>query len=193
MLSILDLHSPSQFIDNMPAILIPNYENIDEILALNSKYLATHLSEKQRQGGFIRIEYSNNELRKIVEAKEIVIASDNGRVIGYYLIGRKSDNLALNYQKNKALSLFDTRSIKFNNIGYGCQVCIGEEYRNNGIFRKMLSTLTDLVKDKYSHLLCSISDDNVVSLRTHMNNGWQPIDDFETKSFFIYQTLKPTL
>lgn len=108
--------------------------------------------------------------------------------MGYYLIGKTSNLPTLAMQKNKAMALFDTHGIPFDKIGYGCQVCIEESYRNTGLFKAMLSTLTNLVKNKYSHLLCSVSDDNTVSYKTHTNNGWKLIDSFETTNFFIYQT-----
>ena len=174
-------------------IQIPTYNHIDQIRQLNSKYLITHLTDTQRQNGFIRIEYDRDDLQQIIAKKEIVIATNGEKVIGYYLIGRKSGKAALDYQKNKANSLYDTNEIAFAKIGYGCQVCIDEAYRNNGLFGQMLNTLTNQVKDKYTHLLCSVSDDNIVSMKTHETNGWQLLDSFETTKFFIYKTHKPTI
>jgi len=177
----------------MAVIQIPTYEHIDQIRQLNSKYLITHLTDAQKQNGFIRIEYDRDDLQQIIENKEIVIATNGEQVIGYYLIGRKSGKAALNYQRNKAKSLFDTNEIPFAKIGYGCQVCIDEAYRNNGLFAQMLNTLTNQVKDKYTHLLCSVSDDNIISMKTHITNDWQLIDTFEATKFFIYKTHKPTI
>ena len=95
----------------MAVIQIPTYEHIDQIRQLNSKYLITHLTDAQKQNGFIRIEYDRDDLQQIIENKEIVIATNGEQVIGYYLIGRKSGKAALNYQRNKAKSLFDTNEI----------------------------------------------------------------------------------
>jgi hypothetical protein len=174
-------------------IQIPTYDHIDQIRQLNSKYLITHLSNAQRQNGFIRIEYDGDDLQQIIANKEIVIATKGEKLVGYYLVGRKCDKAALDYQKNKANSLFDTNDIPYSKIGYGCQVCIDEAYRNNGLFGQMLNTLTNEVKEKYTHLLCSVSDDNIVSMKTHIANGWQLIDTLETTKFFIYKTLKPVI
>lgn len=172
----------------MTSILFPTFDNINQIIDLNKKYLIGYLTEEQKQNGFIRIEYGKDDLQQIITNKEIVIATGKEKVIGYYLIGRKSGKAALNYQKNKAISLFATKEILFDNIGYGCQVCIDEAFRNNGLFGQMLIALTKQVKDKYSHLLCSVSNDNIVSMKTHLNNGWQVIDNFETTQFLIYNT-----
>lgn len=173
----------------MITIQIPTYENIDQIRQLSGKYLIVNLTETQKKNGFIRIEYDRNDLKQIIENKEIVVATNGEKIIGYYLIGRKSDKDALDYQKNKANNLFDTNEIPFAKIGYGCQVCIDEEYRNNGFFAQMLNALSNTVKDKYTHLLCSISNNNVVSMETHAKNGWQFIDEFEITNFYIYSII----
>jgi hypothetical protein len=134
----------------MTSILFPTFDNIDQIRSLNDKYLISHLTDVQKQSGFIRIEYDRDDLKQIITHKEIVIATINDKVIGYYLIGRKSGKAALKYQKNKAIS-FTADETSFDNIGYGCQVCIDEAFRNNGLFGEMLIALTNEVKDKYSH------------------------------------------
>lgn len=172
----------------MTSILFPTFDNINQIITLNKKYLIGGLTEEQKHKGFIRIEYDKDDLQQIVTNKEIVIATYKEKVIGYYLIGRKSGSAALNYQKSKAVSLFAANEIPFDNIGYGCQVCIDEAFRNNGLFGQMLNALTKLVRNKYSHLLCSVSNDNIVSLKTHTDNGWQTIDKIETTQFLIYNT-----
>lgn len=177
----------------MLTIQFPTYDHIDPIRQLNSKYLLIHLTEEQKQKGFIRIEYDRNDLQQIIANKEIVIATKEEKVIGYYLIGRKSGKAALDYQKYKANSLFDNIEIPFSKIGYGCQVCIDEAYRNNGLFIQMLNILSNTVLNKYTHLLCSVTDDNIISMKTHVSNGWQLIDTFEATKFFIYKTYNPVI
>ena len=172
---------------------LPTQDHIDQIRALNYKYLYSNLSEAQRQNGFIRIEYSRSDLQAIITHKEIVVAIINDIVVGYYLIGRMSGNTALDYQKTKAMSLFSSREIPFEQIGYGCQVCIDEAYRNNGLFAQMLQALVRQVKDKYHYLLCSVSDDNSVSKETHTKNGWQLIDVLDGTNFYIFDTHKSIL
>ena len=171
-------------------IEIPTLEDIEQIRNLNQKYLITHLTDTEKQGGFIRIEYTESELKKIIEAKEIVVAKDENRVVGYYLIGRKSDSVALTYQHNKAREITWEKPITTDKIGYGCQVCIETNYRNNGLFADMLIDLTNLVKNKYSYLLCSVSDDNLVSYNSHINNGWILIDSMNKTKYLIYNSHK---
>lgn len=174
----------------MISIHPPTHEHIDQILHLNSKYLITHLDDSQKQNGFIRIEYNRNDLQKIIDAKEIVIASKNNLVIGYYLIGKKCDKSDLDYQRNKAYTLSDSHNTPFEKIGYGCQVCIEENYRKNGLFKRMLVALAKTLENNYNDLLCSVSDDNIVSMKTHRNNGWEIIDSLGTRNYLIYNIHK---
>ena len=174
----------------MPTIQLPTHDHIDQIRQLNNKYLINHLTDAQKQNGFIRIEYSRDDLMAIIDHQEIVVAVEDDTVVGYYLIGKRSNTPLLDYQKNKALSLFDTNAIAFDKVGYGCQVCIDKAYRNNGLFKSMLEGLVNVVADKYSYLLCSVSDDNDVSLNAHTTNGWKLIDDLETTNYYIYNTSK---
>jgi L-amino acid N-acyltransferase YncA len=174
-------------------ILLPTHKHINQIRQLNYKYLIDNLTDIQKQNGFVRIAYESENLMEIINNKEIVIALDNNVVVGYYLIGKTSEIPTLNYQKNKAIYLCENHNIPFDSIGYGCQVCIDEEYRNKGLFKSMIENLSAIVGNKYSHLLCSISEDNNVSLKSHTNNGWQLIDSLEKTKFLIYQTNNPTL
>jgi len=172
----------------MPIIKLPTYDHIDQIRSLNNRNLFENLTDTQRQNGFVRIAYDRDGLQQIITNNEMVIATVNNEVVGYYLIGRKSGNAALDYQRNKAISLFDTHQIPFDSIGYGCQVCIEEVYRNNGLFGQMLTALNNLVKNKYSYLLCSISADNINSKAKHIANGWHAIDDIVAPGFYLYNT-----
>lgn len=171
----------------MIEIILPTPDHIDQIRQLNDKYLITHLSDKQKQDGFIRIEYSTDDLHKIIENREIVVATEKNKVIGYYLIGRKSGTAALHYQSTAANNL---TNITFDKIGYGCQVCIEAKYRKNGLFKAMLDKLKIAVNDKYSHLLCSVSENNIASLKVHTANDWQLINTKDTTHFLIYSTSK---
>jgi hypothetical protein len=163
-------------------------DDIDAIIRLNKKFLIGNVEGTDRKSGFIRIEYTNVELERVVINNDIVVSENNNFIVGYYLIGKTSESHSLEYQKIKARNLLNTHKISFEKVGYGCQVCIDEVFRSNGLFNKMLFAVSNEVKGKYSHLLCSVSDENSVSMKTHLNNGWKIIDSFETRNYLIYQT-----
>ncbi|HUM53418.1 MAG TPA: GNAT family N-acetyltransferase, partial [Chitinophagales bacterium] len=164
-----------------------------QILALNSKYLINHLSDTEKLNGFIRIEYDREDIEKIIDHKEIVIATVNEKVVGYYLVGKRSEKIELEQQKVMSLILHDSGKFEYKRIGFGCQVCIDKAFRNNGLFGQMLIELVNALSEKYTHLLCTISDDNNISMKTHLKNGWKLMDEFEVVKYFIYNTQKPIL
>lgn len=169
----------------MHQIQTPTYNHIDQILALNSKYLINHLSDTEKQNGFIRIEYDREDLEKIIDHKEIVIAVDNDKVVGYFLVGKKSEKLELELQKVMSLVLHDSGKFEYKRIGFGCQICIEEKYRGNGISKNMVDALKDLVMEKYDYLLSTISSDNKVSLQNSTMVGWYPIDLIEFPRYYL--------
>ena len=171
----------------MIKIHFPTLDQIDEIRKLNQKYLISHLTDKELQGGFIRIEYNTNDFMQIVNSNEIVVATNEDRIVAYYLVGRKSESPALMYQRNKAISLFNSHSIQYERIGYGCQVCIDKSYRNNGISRKMLNLLLTKLISKYDYLLSTISPENIISLQNSRKTGWAVIDEKESPTFYLFK------
>lgn len=165
-------------------IKIATEEHIEHMIVLNRNCLISNTNPN----GFVRIAYNKQQLMKLIQLNELVVAMDGFRLAGYYLVGRNSENEQLIYQQNKAKRLFDTHQIVESKVGYGCQVFIDPQYRSNGVFGLMLRELCKLVSSKYTHLLCSVSDANTSSLRAHDNNGWQLIDTMETTKFLIYPT-----
>lgn len=170
----------------MAAILLAGREHIDQIISLNKRYLVTNLPKNKTEKGFIRIEYSEADIREIIRNEEIVVALSVNKVIGYYLIGKKTNKSVLEYQQKESISFALSIKTEPGKLGYGCQVCIDENFRSNGLFHRMLGILSDAVRDKYNYLLCSVSEENPLSLKRHLNNGWQVFRSGESVKFLTY-------
>jgi hypothetical protein len=166
----------------------PGISDIKEIMHLNNKYLTQHLTDAQQRNGFLGRNYSHAELERIITNKGIVIASDQGTIAGYYLIGHKDDEGTAPYDRNKAVELLITDEVPLHKIAWPCMVCIDEAYRGHGLFGNMLRALMQGVKEKYVYVLCSISERNIASIKAHLNNGWQLINTFESRQYFMYKT-----
>ena len=164
----------------------PDISDIQEIMHLNNKYLTHNLTDAQQRSGFLGKKYSHAELERIIGNKEIVIASDQGKIAGLYLIGHKDDEGTAPYDRNKAIELLITEEVPRSKIAWPCMVCIDEAYRGHGLFGKMLRVLMEGVKEKYIYVLCSISEKNIASIKAHLNNGWQLINTFEERQYFMY-------
>lgn len=162
-------------------------DDLEPLLKLHHKYLFHNLSEEQKKNGFIRVEYSRDEFRKMIRSQAVVIALKNEKLCGYYLVGKTSESLLLAYQRNEARSIADINGYEFSKIGYGCQICIDEPHRHQGLFALLLEALSKAVKNKFTVLLCSVSDNNTASMHSHMNNGWAKVNAIDNTSFFIYK------
>ena len=171
----------------MAAILLAGPEHIDQIVSLNKRYLLTNLPKGKTGKGFIRIEYSEAEILEIIRNGEIAIALSGTKVQGYFLIGKRTDNPRLEYQRKGALSLSGMIGASFEKIGYGCQVCIDENYRGLGLYKDMISFIAEKVNGKYDFLLSTISTENRISLQNSLAIGWKPINSSKEFDFYIYQ------
>ena len=171
-------------------ISFPKIEHLEQLVQLNRKFLINNLSPEQREKGFIRIKYSKEDFERIITNQEIVVAFNFEDVVAYYMIGRISSTKKLDYQKNIAKKVAEKFNYIEDRIGYGCQVCIDKDFRHYGLFKNMLIALTSKLDTKYDFLLCSISDNNIASLKAHKKNGWEFVDKNETTNFFLYDILK---
>jgi hypothetical protein len=167
-------------------IRLLNINEVGEVMRLNERFHFSNLDAVQRGNGFLRILYTQNDFEKILMNKEILVAIYDTAVVGYYLVGRTSNNPALDDQRKSAIALSRANAMAFDKVGYGCQVCIDLHYRKNGLYGQLLYELVNLVEDKYASLLCTISEENPISLRTHLANGWKIINEVERKKYLVY-------
>jgi hypothetical protein len=157
------------------------------VVTLNQKYLLQNLPADKLSSGFIKIPYTLDQINKIVEMNEIIVARCSNQIIGYYLIGGSSNCDGLTYQKLAALHWAESEAISISKIAYGVQVCINEAYHNNGLFANMFQQLVKNVASKYEYLFCSVSDENSRSLKIHLKTGWQVFDHSAANNILIYK------
>lgn len=164
-------------------VLLPSYRHIEKIRRLNESHLMAGLDENKRRSGFVRVRYSFEDIQKIIDEKEIVIAIHGDEVIGYYLIGKKSGNLLLGYQNERVASLSNRHKIPNCEIGYGAQAIIERRYRGMNLLSLMLEKLLELLNGKYQMLFSSVTKINGNALTAHLKGGYQILDVDDTKYF----------
>ena len=178
----------SQKSTELNVIILPGHLDFSQdVAALNYKYLIEHLPVDKLLNGFVKIPYATEQISNIIELNEIVVAQCDNQIIGYYLIGGKSKCDSLTYQKLAAERLMKNKAIDKTRIGYGIQVCIDEPFQNNGLFASMLEHLVQNVAVKYDYLVCSVSDENVRSLKIHLKSGWEVFERSGGNNILIYK------
>lgn len=158
------------------------YEHIDGILALNRKYLITYLPTEEKRHGFVRVEYTYDDIKQIIDQKEVIIALNENTIIGYYLIGRKSRSKRLEYQAKKVAEIFkDADTI--DQIGYGAQAIIEKEFRGGDLLNMMLLELIKALDHKYTFLFSSVTKINESAFRAHAKGGYEILSEDESKYY----------
>ena len=103
--------------------LLTNIKNaeiseISELLKLNKAGCAKSIN------GNLSINYSKDAFQRIISNQEITISRLNNKLIGYFLIGKNTNQENLHYQKIKAMEISKMLEIPICEIGYGCQIFI---------------------------------------------------------------------
>lgn len=156
----------------------------DGIHTLHKKYLYQNLSEEQRGHGFIKVEYSLNDIRKIIEANDIALCCYDKSIIGYYLLGFVTQNEALNYQYKALNELFyNGKLLNELKVACGAQAIVEKEYRSSGLTNRMLQLLIENVSGKYDYLMSSITKTNDTAFKVHEKSGYIGVGETDTKVF----------
>lgn len=155
-------------------------EMLQQILTLQRKNLRTNLSEaKQDKEGFVYAEHSLSVLKTMAAYLPQVIALDQNRVVGY--------NLAMLSSMKNELPSLTPMFIEFEKSQYngkkladysfmiGGQVCVDDEYRGQGLLKKLYHETKAHLKDRFQLCVTEISEKNTPSLIAHHKMGFKTI------------------
>jgi len=135
--------------------------DLEAILALQKANLAQCLTLEEIQGqGFVSVNHSFDQLKKLNDYENHIIAKDNDKIIGYLL--------AMTQQ-----SKFDIPILFV--VG---QVCIDKEYRGQGIFDNCYFAYKKYYSDKYDFAITEIASTNLRSLNAHKRIGFKEIHSY---------------
>ncbi len=139
------------------------------------------VTEVQSQG-FVTVNHSYEQLKKLNDIEKHVIAKDDEKVIAYALAmtqRSKHDILIL-------LPMFDAfdkiiyKGKKVNEYHYIVvgQVCVDKSFRGKGIFDKCYSAYKEYYKDRYDFAITEIAVTNTRSLQAHRRIGFKEINSY---------------
>ena len=157
--------------------------DLEGILHLQKKNLAEGLSSEEIQSqGFVTVNHSFDQLKKLNDIEKHVIAKDGDKVVGYVLAMTQASNSDIPI----LVPMFDV----FNNIIFNGkkvndyhyivvgQVCVDKAYRGQGIFDKTYATYKEFYKNKYDFAITEIATTNTRSLQAHKRIGFQVINSY---------------
>ncbi len=153
---------------------------MEEILDLqrrNLPYVIDH-SEKMSEG-FVTVEHDLDTLSQIHGGLGHMVAKQDGKIIGYALTmlreyGDEIEVLRPMFQMFKQTT-YDNRYLnEFDFVVMG-QVCIDKRFRGKGIFRRLYSNMSQVLKENYQLIVTEIDTANSRSMNAHLGVGFQVI------------------
>lgn len=158
-------------------------DDLQGIIALqraNLKALIT-VEEKEAQG-FVFVQHSLEDLQKLDAIEGQVVALDVDKVVAYILVMTKDSKseipqLIPMFNQFDQVEYLDRKVSEYNYVAVG-QVCIGKEYRGDGLFEKSYQYYRELFSEKYDFAITEISTSNLRSLRAHKRVGFEGVHTF---------------
>jgi ribosomal protein S18 acetylase RimI-like enzyme len=163
---------------------VQNEDDIRGIMALQQQNLKKNLtSEVIDSQGFVTVEHQFETLAAMNAAEpSIIIQNDEGRIVAYCLtmlpaFGQKVPELIEMFElfdeisyKNKPLSQH-----RYYVVG---QVCVGENYRGQGIFDAMYAKQKEVMQGRFDLAVTEIALSNTRSMRAHERLGFKTIYEY---------------
>lgn len=160
-------------------------EDLKTILVLQKANLASGLtSQEKHDQGFVTVEHTYDQLKKLNDFEKHIIARDNNKVIGYLLAMTQHAMFDIPVLV-PMFNLFETVVYEnkviaeYNYIVVG-QVCIDKAYRGKGILDNCYATYKKFYSNKYDFAITEIASTNRRSLNAHKRIGFKELYTYST-------------
>jgi hypothetical protein len=157
--------------------------DLEGILHLQKANLAQGLSIQEIQSqGFVTVNHSFDQLKKLNEIEKHVIAKDGDKVVSYVL--------AMTQQSKSDIPILLPMFAIFNSIEFSGkkvsdyhylvvgQVCVDKAYRGQGIFDQSYAAYKEFYRSKYDFAITEIATTNTRSLQAHKRIGFKEISSY---------------
>ena len=142
------------------------------------------VEEKESQG-FVFVQHSLEDLKKLNDIEPHVIALEENHVAAYILAMTEASKADIP-QLTSMFRQFDQIEYEGKKVCDYCyivvgQVCVGKEYRGKGLFDKVYKHYQESFSEKYDFTITEISTSNHRSLRAHQRIGFVVIHTFQDR------------
>ncbi|HMH23285.1 MAG TPA: GNAT family N-acetyltransferase [Puia sp.] len=154
------------------------------IMALQRSNLPVNLSPEEMAGqGFVTVVHSLDDLKKMNDIEQHVIAKDGDRVVAYLL--------AMTAASEKDIPVLIPMFEMFGKVPYKGkpvsgyhyivvgQVCVGKEYRGQGILDRCYAGYRRRMQGRYDFAITEVSVRNTRSIRAHERIGFTLLHEYE--------------
>lgn len=152
-------------------------EDLERILELQQKNLPNYLSSEEKlKEGFVTVQHSLKNLKKMNDEFSHTIAKKKNKIIGFALSMTKNFASDISSLKPMFKEIYKA-NITEKYIVMG-QICIDKDYRGKGVFRNLYNFMKDSCKDTYSIIITEIDLRNTRSLYAHKSIGFEKMIDY---------------
>jgi|GEM_PF-3340446 len=151
--------------------------DIDNLVALNTKWQLASLNG-DTQKGFVGAAFSKEFFELLIERREVVVAYDGSKMVGYMLSVNHSDAGLLKVHKEEAEKLkANGILLPTDHVAVGIQTAVELDYHGTGLISIIRNEFRDLLRDRYQYFFTTISKENIRSFTSATKFGWNLVGD----------------
>jgi hypothetical protein len=172
-------------VPNTHVLCRPATENdIPDLVALCARWQRSQVDTTQN--GFLQLKYGHETFKTLVAENSIIIAEEDRKATGYYLVNPNDDDPAVEIHRNKVAELKSHGMLpEKSRIALGSQALLDHSLQGRGVRQMLLSNLVKHLTGRYEYLFATIPRENTRAFKAHLGDGWKIIDEDE-KMFYVY-------
>ena len=154
------------------------------LLALQEANLRDHLTQEQRNEGFLSARFSRDQFAEMNAGVAVVVAEADGAIAGYLCgstveFNRRFALLAAMIERYPQIEWRQRPLDRYVSFVYG-PVCVDRRFRGRGLLRGLYRALLDAAADRFEIGVAFVAQDNPRSLGVHVQGlGMDDVGDFE--------------
>ena len=159
---------------------VKNEQDVRDILTLQAENHKSVLDEQTAQSqGFVTVRHDFDTLLRMNFENPSAIARSGNQLAGYALMMPRSFRqdipiLEPMFQRLETLN-YRNRPLSEQSWFIMGQVCVGENYRGQGVFDGLYAHLREVWQGAFNFVITEISARNTRSIRAHERVGFQPL------------------
>ncbi len=157
--------------------------DINNILALQEKYLITNIPESEKSQGFVTTPFTVEHIKFEITQDCVFVAETDTKIVAYVFVGTwdffsQWKIFALMAEKLDTLKFENKALDKTTSFQYG-PICIDTDYRGQGLFEQLFETMRKTLNKRFSVGVTFINKLNKRSFEAHTKKlGLIVVDEF---------------
>ncbi|MFT4666803.1 MAG: ribosomal protein S18 acetylase RimI-like enzyme [Polaribacter sp.] len=158
--------------------------DLNGILQLQNENHSTAVSKTEaNEEGFVTVKHNLVLLEKLNSPHPHIVAKDGESIAGYALVmlenWRNEIPILIPMFEEIDKITYQEQSLKDARYFTMGQICIGKDYRGQGVFAGLYMEMSRLMKRHFDFIVTEVSKQNMRSLRAHEKVGFEVVREYE--------------